>query len=76
MIIALLLGLLALAFVAYFLHLFFQINKSESKLEAALADVEASMLQQYGRPKIRLEEPEERPRRKPPSKSESVNEKA
>lgn len=51
MLFALLIGLLMLAFLAYYLHLFFQLNRSERRLHDALTDVEASMLQQYGRPK-------------------------
>jgi len=51
MILAILLGLFAFAFTAYFLHLFFQLNQSERKLQDTLTEVEASMLQRYGRPK-------------------------
>ena len=50
MLISLLLGLLAIILTAYFLHLFFQLNRSEKLLQDAIRDVEASMLQRYGRP--------------------------
>jgi|GEM_PF-6174310 len=52
MVLTMLIGLLAVTFLAYFLHLFFQLNRSERKLQEALTDVEASMLQRYGPPKI------------------------
>jgi len=51
MLLALLIGLLAFAFMAFFVHLFFQLNRSERRLQTMLMNVEASMLQRYGRPK-------------------------
>ena len=49
MLIALVLGFLALALSAYFLHLFFHLNRSERKLQALVRDVEATMLMRYGK---------------------------
>jgi hypothetical protein len=51
MIITMLIGLLTVTFIAYFLHLFFLLNRAERKLQDALSDIEASMLQRYGPPK-------------------------
>ena len=76
MVISLVLGCLAIALLAYFLHLFFQLNRSETKLQEALRDIEASMLLRYGRPQAFKpaedddEEAEEKPR------SASINKKA
>lgn len=64
MILSLLLGLFAFAFSAYFLHLFFQLNKAERTLQSALTEVEASMLQRYGRPKSPKEGTSETDRKK------------
>jgi len=51
MLLALVLGFIALAFSAYFLHLFFQLNKAERRLQETFNDVEAVMIQRYGRQK-------------------------
>jgi len=51
MLLAIVLSLVALAFCVYFLHLFFQLNRSERKLQTTLRDVEASMLNRYGKPR-------------------------
>ena len=56
MLLTLLIGLLACAFLAFFLHLFFQLNRSERRLQSMLMNVEASMLQRYGRPKAQSAE--------------------
>lgn len=49
MLLALVLALILLAFSAYFLHLFFQLNKAEQRLQQTFNGVEAVMVQRYGR---------------------------
>lgn len=57
MLLALVLGFIALAFSAYFLHLFFQLNKAERRLQDTFNDVEAVMLQRYGRQRTKTPTP-------------------
>jgi len=59
MLLALVLGFIALAFSAYFLHLFFQINKAERRLQETFNDVEAVMIQRYGRQRKKIAEASE-----------------
>lgn len=56
MILALVLGLVAIAFTAYFMHLFFQLNRAERRLQETFHEVEAIMLQRYGRPRAPKED--------------------
>lgn len=50
MIIAIIIGLIALAFAAYYLAAFYQLSRAELLVKEALQDVEASMVNYYGRP--------------------------
>jgi len=59
MLLAVVLSLVTFAFCAYFLHLFFQLNRSERKLQSTLNEIEASMLNRYGRPRTPEEKEKE-----------------